>query len=108
MITKTALLIVSLCAATAIGGCTSTITKWSHPSASEDQWAVDKANCRSRARRLAEKEFAAESYGGPAREDEFTSAYSKNMQAYDSKRRRQSLYESCLKRLGYAPSKSAK
>jgi len=108
MTTRTALLIVSLCVVAAVGGCTPTVTKWNHPSASEDQWAVDKANCRSRARRLVEKEFVAESYGRPTREDEFTSVYSKNMQTYDSKRRRQSLYESCLKRLGYAPSKSSK
>jgi len=108
MIPRTALMIVSLCVATAVGSCTPTVSKWNHPSATEDQWAVDKASCRSRARRIAEKEFVAESYGGPARDDEFTSVYSRNMQTYDSKRRRQSLYESCLKRLGYAPSKSAK
>ena len=108
MTDRIALLVVSFCVLTAVSGCTPTVSKWNHTSATEDQWAVDKAGCRSRARRLSEKEFVSESYDRPVNEDEFTSVYSKNMRTYDSRRKRQNFYESCLKRLGYTPAKPAK
>jgi len=108
MINKITLLVISSCIVSTVGGCTSTATKWNHPSATADQWAVDKAGCRSRARRLSEQQFVSEGYDRPVREDEFTSVYAKNMRTYDSQRRRQSHYESCLKRLGYTPATTSK
>jgi len=106
MLTKTSLLLTSVFALTVLTGCASPVSKWSHPSASKDQWAIDKADCRSRASRLSNKEHRAENYSGTIRDDEFTSVYSNNMRTFDSGRRRQSYYEDCLKRLGYSPAQS--
>jgi len=106
MLKKMSLLVISLAALTMIGSCAAPVTKWNHPSANDDQWAVDKAGCRSRARHISDKEHAAEqNYANTRRDDEFTADYSKNMQTFDSRRRRQDLYENCLRRLGYAPAK---
>lgn len=90
----------------ALGGCAKTITKWNHPSASEDQWTVDNAGCRSRARRQVDKEAGIQDYGGGIGDDEFTAGYNRNMRSLDSKRRRQEIHENCLRRLGYTPAKS--
>lgn len=97
--------ILALYAAAAlfVSGCAAPVSMWKHPRAAEEQWSIDKAGCRSRARHLSEKTYRAENYGGAIRDDEFTSAYDQNMQAFTSRRNRQDDYENCLKRLGYTP-----
>jgi len=105
---KIAMLVMVAATLTMINGCAAPVTQWNHPYASEDKWAVDKANCRSRARRLSEKERVVENYTRSVGDDEFTSGYANNMMAYDSQRKRQETYESCLKKLGYTPAKPQK
>jgi len=99
-------LLIFLTIGLSLGGCTSATTKWDHPSATQDQWSIDKSGCRSRARRLTEKEYAATEYSRINQNDEFIGGYRSNMRTYDSSRRRQEIYESCLMRLGYTPAKS--
>jgi hypothetical protein len=86
-----------------VSGCAKPVSKWNHPSASAEQWAIDKAGCRSRARHRSEKKYKAENYGVRNNDDEFTAVFDKNMQSFSAQRDRQSYYENCLKRLGYTP-----
>jgi hypothetical protein len=100
--------VICVAAAVTISACAAPVSKWDHPSATSEQWLMDKANCRSRARRKSEKEYTATHFGGAGGDDEFTATYDKNMQAFGSQRNRQNDYEDCLKRLGYTPSPSDK
>jgi hypothetical protein len=104
---KVPILGLALTALLGVGGCASPVTKWDHASANADQWAIDKAGCRSRARRLTEKEYAPEKRNSSLRDDEFMSGYANNMRIFDTGRSKQRHYETCLKRLGYTPAKSA-
>lgn len=105
---KTSSIFFGVLTAVVIGGCAAPVSKWDHPSATSEQWVIDKANCRSRARKKSENDYKAAHYGGAGTDDEFTATYDKNMQSFSYKRSRQSDYEDCLKRLGYTPSPADK
>jgi len=88
--------------------CTQPVKHWEHPSATEDQWQVDRADCRSRARRDAERDYVGASRIARPTDDDITQTYTSQMRLFGAKRSEQSLYENCLKRRGYVPAKARK
>lgn len=83
-----------------LAGCAQPKKVWTKPGMTQDQWAVDSATCRSRARHLAEDAMAAEP---PEREGgvNSTAGYSALMRKHSAGKSMESLYRRCLERLGY-------
>lgn len=81
--------------------------EWRKPATSEEQWARDRAECRSRARREAEREFLARSsqVGSPVYERGRSLAA--DLARYDAKRHERRLFERCLEARGYTKSAPA-
>jgi len=103
--TRAWILLLCLTVATA---CNRPVKHWEHPSATEDQWQVDRAECRSRARREAERDYAEASRIARPTDDDINRAYTSQMRLFGAKRSEQSLYQDCLKRRGYVPAGSRK
>jgi len=103
--TRTLILAVCLIA---LAACTRPVKHWEHPSATEDQWQLDRAECRSRARRESERDYAEASRIARPTDDDINRAYNNQMRLFGAKRSEQSLYEDCLKRRGYVPASSKK
>jgi len=95
---------LTIVAATAlsIAGCTTGPEKWQKPGMTSDQWAVDHASCRSRARKLADDEYQNySSHMGSGGVDN-SAGFSAAMRNYDAKRNMQGIYDRCLRRKGYS------
>jgi hypothetical protein len=98
---RTLALYLGLIAALAVAGCATGPKKtWYKPGMTADDWAIDSADCRSRARRLVEDEVSMQapmSHGGINQ----GAGYDALMQGHSARRSVESLYRTCLKRLGY-------
>ncbi|MBT6093409.1 MAG: hypothetical protein HOH04_00910 [Rhodospirillaceae bacterium] len=83
-----------------VSGCASTKKTWYKPGMTPDEWAVDSATCRSRARRLAEDDLALQPAPSAGGIDQ-AAGYNALMRQHSAKRNYESLYRSCLQRRGY-------
>lgn len=81
----------------ALGAC-APAQRWSNPNLPESRWSVDKAECRSRASRLAERDLTLRSETTIA---EGQSELQRQFSTFDAAKRRQGLYDRCLKDKGY-------
>ena len=82
-------------------GCVSTSTAWKRDGATTDQFAADKAACRSYAHREAGNTYfdrAGLNGAGGVNND---SQYNALMQRYDARQEAQAQFERCLMRRGY-------
>lgn len=86
--------------------CAKSPVELENPGVSAGQQSVDQANCRSRAKRKAEKEYAAAEPMPSAGGFNTSAAFSSQISRYDASRRAQTLYEACLRRLGYRPAQA--
>jgi len=100
-------LVIAFCLI-APAACTRPVKHWEHPTATEDQWQIDRAECRSRARRESERDYTAASRIARPTDDDINRTYDNQMRRFGAKRSEQSLYEDCLKRRGYVPARSRK
>lgn len=96
---------VSICLAGLVGmalaGCVSTGAAWKKDGATADDFAVDKAACRSYARREAKRNFdsrAGATASGGVNND---AAYNALMSRHDARRDSREIFERCLIRRGY-------
>jgi len=83
-----------------LAGCATQKKVWSKPGLTQDQWAADSAECRSRARRLAEDEYTrlpGAEQGGVNQGSGFDSL----MRRHEAKRGTEDFYRNCLARKGY-------
>lgn len=98
---RTFALCLGLIAALAVAGCATGPKKtWYKPGMTADDWAIDSADCRSRARRLVEDELDTRpppSHGGVNQ----GAGYDALMRDHGARRSVESLYRDCLRRLGY-------
>ncbi len=94
-------LIVVLCVG--LAACAERPAKWEKPGATSDQWSVDLANCRSKAKRLAEKEFAVRAPAGSDGGVDTGAGYEALMGRFEAGRNERRLLHRCLERLGYRP-----
>ena len=83
-----------------VSACTPTRKVWHKPGMTQDEWALDRANCQSRAQRLAEEDhirFNHQPQGGLN-----TGAHYDNlMRGHNARKSYESIYRGCLERLGY-------
>ncbi len=100
-LSRTFVFCFALAAAFALAGCATGPKKvWYKPGMTADDWAIDSAGCRSRARRLVEDEVSMQapaSHGGVNQ----GAGYDALMAGHSARRSTESLYRDCLKRLGY-------
>ena len=78
-------------------------TGWDKPGIDQDQWAINRANCHSRAQRLAEDEYMANAPMSSGAGVNTGAAFESQMRRYDARRNKQKLFEKCLRWLGYKP-----
>ena len=100
-LSRTFVFCFALAAVFAVAGCAAGPKKvWTKPGMTADDWAIDSATCRSRARRLVEDEVSMQapvSHGGVNQ----GAGYDALMAGHSARRSTESLYRDCLKRLGY-------
>ena len=101
--TQTAQIFAIVLAFALLTACAKSPVRLENPGVSAGQQSVDQANCRSRAKRKAEKEYAAAEPIPSGGGINTGAAFSTQISRYDAARRAQALYEACLKRLGYRP-----
>lgn len=86
----------------ALAGCASSGNAWHKAGATADQWAIDRADCRSYARHEADEEYRAAGAGGTSGGISDASDFAALMGAHDARRNAQAIYERCLRRKGYS------
>lgn len=84
-----------------LAGCVSTGTSWKKAGATAHEFAVDKASCRSYARREAERNFDSRSGASSAGGVNNDAAYNSLMGRHDLRRDSREIFERCLIRRGY-------
>ncbi|MEK9724978.1 MAG: hypothetical protein VW405_16045 [Rhodospirillaceae bacterium] len=99
--------LVPLACAAALAGCARNTVYWEKPGATEDQWVVDRASCRSYARHESDDNYRV---GGAADIDQAGgiddgAQFRSLMDRHDAQRDAQAIYERCLMRKGYTKKK---
>ncbi len=84
-----------------ITACSKPVTNWQKSGVSDKKWTADRAECLSRSRQQAEKDYSERPVSNTTDETDFE--FRKFMSGYDTKRSQQKLMETCLRRLGYRP-----
>jgi hypothetical protein len=74
---------------------------WQHANLPEERWKQDEAECRRYAQARAEREFAIDSWGGAPGYGRGTTLFDQ-MGRFDAEKRRNSLFDACMKSRGYA------
>lgn len=92
--------LLALTLAFGLVGCAATKKVWHKPGMTQDEWVVDSANCRSRAQRLAERDFAIQPGAEPGGVDN-GAGYDALMRRHSAKRNMEDIYRRCLERKGY-------
>ena len=72
--------------------------QWYHPTKPPSLWAADKAECQSRANRLAERELT---YSQDSAINQSQSRLQQEFSTFDAAKRRKSFYAICMKDKGY-------
>lgn len=72
--------------------------RWYHPSKPADRWAVDKADCLSRANRLAERDLT---YRDDSVIGQNQSTLQRQFSTFDAAKRRNDFFARCMKDKGY-------
>jgi len=91
---------VAVFLALAITGCTSTKKTWYKLDMTQDDWAIDSASCKSRARKLAENDLSRVPFGSAGGIDN-AAGYSALMSRYGAKKNMESIFRRCLQAKGY-------
>ena len=81
-------------------GCAAPKKVWQKPGMTQEQWAIDSANCRSRAQDLAERDYAASPESLPGGADN-ADAYNAMMRTHNAKRGMEGFYRRCMETKGY-------
>lgn len=78
--------------------------QWQKPATSDEQWSRDRAQCMSRARTEAERQFRARAsqVGSPVYDR--GRAFAGDLARFDAKRHERALFERCLEGRGYTKS----
>jgi hypothetical protein len=100
------LLVAALLAAFATAGCAQkrSPANWQNPNVPKESWSEDTGECRRYAKREMEREAGLTT--GSAVEDNLgggLSSYQQSMNRYDLSKIQQKAFDSCMRRLGYAP-----
>ena len=86
--------------ALAITGCASTKKTWHKLNMTQDDWAIDSASCKSRARKLAEDDLSRAPFGSAGGVDN-TAGYSALMGRYGAQKNMERIFRRCLQTKGY-------
>lgn len=95
------LLLLAGLSSLAISGCTGYGVAWHKSGVDTDQWAADRAHCRSLAHREAAEDYHAGFQLGPPSGVNNRADYAALMDRHDAQRNAQTLYERCLWGKGY-------
>ncbi|MGE5442863.1 MAG: hypothetical protein ACM3Q0_07460 [Bacteroidota bacterium] len=88
-----------LVAALAIGGCAQS-GSWQNPDVPEEQWSADRADCQTRARDQAEREFALSQQSTRSLNYDLGGQWQMDMNRFSGQRRQHQLFETCMTQLG--------
>jgi len=72
--------------------------RWYHPTKPADRWAVDKAECQSRANRLIDRDL---DYQHDSAINQNRSTLQRQFSTFDAAKRRHEFYARCMKDKGY-------
>ena len=79
-------------------GCTNPGLRWERDKTSQEQWAIDRITCKSRAENLVEKSARVQSYADSLGRNALLSGFSAQMSAYSLKKE-QNMYLQLMKKL---------
>jgi hypothetical protein len=82
------------------GGCAET-RGWENPHVPQEQWSVDRSQCRTWAEQQADRDYALSQQADRGLNDDRGGQWASQMNLYSARQRQQELFESCMKQRGY-------
>jgi len=92
--------LLTLGLAAGLTGCATQKKVWHKPGLTQDQWAVDQAECRSRTQHLADDDYTRHTGADQGGVNQ-GAGYDALMRRHDARRGYESYYRQCLHRKGY-------
>ena len=101
---RCAIAVLALLLAGVLGACaTKRAVRWQHPSAGKERFQLDSIECRSRARKRAEKDYLFREAERPRAGIDLYGRLESDVSRFKAGKDRRAYFESCMKYKGYRP-----